>query len=59
MVNELLEVISHELLRYGNITKITEINETSVTIRVIEYCNNKYMLSMQYDKCIMVKLLAK
>ena len=59
MVNELLDTILHELLRYGTITKIVDFPERNTTLRVILYNNSTYTLLMQDGKCISVKLITK
>ena len=59
MVNELLDTISHELLKYGTITKIVDIPERNTRLRVILYNDNKYTLLMQDGNCISVKLITK
>lgn len=59
MINELLEVIAHELLRYGCIIKSIDFTETNETYRLILYGYKKYEMLMQDGVCKMVKLYTK
>ena len=49
MVFELIDIISNELLRYGEVTKVNE-PFPNITVRAIKYQNDTYILGMKNGK---------